>query len=381
MPKPSHRGLRTWIEIDRKAILHNYKIFRSRIPVGTKLLGVVKSNAYGHSHIDFSKELQKLGIDYIAVDSIIEGLSLRKTSIRCPILVLGHTLNERMEDAAAHDIQIAVSSIEQLQELKKKKFKRILKIHIKVDTGLHRQGFILSDLKRVIEFLKWNKKTKHVIIEGLFTHFAQGKDPKSPAYTQKQLKEFNVWVEAFHKVGVNPILHAAATGPTLIFPETHFDMVRVGVGLYGVWPDEKTKKYLQKKLTLKPVLSWRTVLSEIKKLPKGSRIGYDSTETLKRHSVIAVCPIGYWHGFPRSLSSKGYVLINGKRAKVLGRVSMDMISVDVTGIGDVKVGSIATIIGRDGKEELSAEAIAKSMNASAYEFLTRINPLIKRIYS
>jgi len=375
-----HKGLRTWIEIDRRATRHNYKLFRSLIPKTTKLLSVVKSNAYGHSHIDFSKEVEALGIDYIAVDSIVEGLSLRKSGVRCPVLVLGHTLHVRIKDAAVHDIRVAVSSITQLHQLQKETFKRPLKIHIKVDTGLHRQGFALDDLAEVRKFLEWNKKTKRVVVEGLFTHFAQGKDPLHPAYTQKQLSEFNTWVQEFHALGVHPILHTAATGPTLVFPESHFDMVRIGIGFYGIWPDEKTKKFLEKKYTLKPILSWKAVVSEVKKLPKGSKIGYDSTETLKQSSVVAVCPIGYWHGFPRALSSHGFVLINGKRAKVLGRVSMDMISVDVTGIKNVKVGSIATIIGKDGKDELKAEDIANSMNASTYEFLTRINPLIKRIY-
>ncbi|MFA5877341.1 MAG: alanine racemase [Candidatus Paceibacterota bacterium] len=376
----NHKGLRTWIEIDRRAIRHNYKLFRSLIPKTTKLLSVVKSNAYGHSHIDFSKEVETLGIDYIAVDSIVEGLSLRKSGVRCPVLVLGHTLHVRIKDAAVHDIRVAVSSITQLHQLQKETFKRPLKIHIKVDTGLHRQGFTLDDLAEVRKFLEWNKKTKRVVVEGLFTHFAQGKDPLHPLYTKKQLGEFDTWVKEFHSLGVHPILHTAATGPTLVFPESHFDMVRIGIGLYGIWPDEKTKKYLQKKYTLKPILSWKAVVSEVKQLPKGSKIGYDSTEILKRSSVVAVCPIGYWHGFPRALSSHGFVVINGKRAKVLGRVSMDMISVDVTGIKNVKVGSIATIIGKDGKDKRKAEDIADSMNASTYEFLTRINPLIKRLY-
>lgn len=380
MTAMNHKGLRTWIEIDRKAIRHNYKLFRSLIPKTTKLLSVVKSNAYGHSHIDFSKEVEALGVDYIAVDSIVEGLSLRKSGVRCPILVLGHTLHVRIKDAAVHDIRVAVSSITQLQQLKKETFRRPLKIHIKVDTGLHRQGFTLSDISAVREFLKWNLKTKRVMVEGLFTHFAQGKDPMHPAYTKKQLEEFTEWVQEFHGLGVRPILHTAATGPTLVFPESHFDMVRIGIGLYGIWPDEETKKYLEKKYTLKPILSWRAVVSEVKQLPKGSKIGYDSTETLKQNSTVAVCPIGYWHGFPRALSSHGFVLINGKRAKVLGRVSMDMISVDVTGIKNVKVGSIATILGKDSKDELKAEDVADSMDASTYELLTRINPLIKRLY-
>ncbi len=375
-----HRGLRTWIEIDRKAIAHNYRLFRSLIPKKTKLLGVVKSNAYGHYFIEFSKELARLGADFLAVDSVVEALALRREGITLPLLVLGHTLEEKLEEAATKNISVAVSSRAQLTKLGKEKFKKPLRIHIKVDTGLHRQGFTFADLPFVLAFLKKNKKTKHVILEGLFTHFAQGKDPSSPAYTKRQFRECMEWSDAIHALGYQPILHAAATGPAMIFPETHLDMVRIGIGLYGIWPDGKTKKYLAKKYTLKPALSWRTIISEVKELPKGSAIGYDSTEKLKKDSLVAVCPIGYWHGFPRALSSKGFVLIQGKRAKVLGRVSMDMISVDATGIAGVKPGNTVTLIGRDGKDELTAEDIAASMHASSYELITRLNPLIKRFY-
>lgn len=379
MPTSRPKGLRTWIEIDTKAIAHNYKFFRSLIPKKTKLLGVVKSNAYGHSHIDFSKELQKQGIDFLAVDSIVEGISLRTNGIRCPILVLGHTLDERLEDAVKHSIAVAVSSEEQLTQIKKKKFTKPLRIHIKIDSGLHRQGFIENDFPVVENFLEWNKKSNRVVVEGLFTHFAQGKDPASPRYTHMQLKVFTKWVERVKQLGYSPIIHAAATGPTLVFPNTHFDMVRIGIGMYGIWPDEKTRRSYKDKRALMPVLSWRTVISEVKLLPKGSRIGYDSTETLKQKSRVAVCPIGYWHGFTRAFSSKGQVLVNAKRAKVLGRVSMDMISIDVTGIKNVHVGSVVTLIGKDGRDRLTAEEVAETVNGSPYELVTRLNPLIKRI--
>ncbi|TAJ16075.1 alanine racemase [Patescibacteria group bacterium] len=374
------KGLRTWIEIDTKAVQHNYKLFRSLIHKNTKLMGVVKSNAYGHSHIDFAKTLQKLDVDFLAVDSIVEGLSLRKNGIRTPLLVLGHTLHERIQEASKNNIAIAVSSESQLIELKKKRFTPPLRIHIKIDTGLHRQGFTERDLGVISDFLLWNKEAKRVVIEGIFTHFAQAKDPSSIQYTGMQLKEFARWIDVFHELGYKPIIHAAATGGTIVFPESHFDMVRIGIGMYGIWPDSATKKYFKKTINLKPVLSWKTVISEIKELPRGSRIGYDSTEHLKQDGVVAVCPVGYWHGFPRALSSKGYVLVNGKRAKILGRVSMDMISIEITGIRNVSIGSVVTLIGKDGKDELFAEDIAHSMHASAYELLTRLNPLIKRIY-
>lgn len=374
------KGLRTWIEVDTDAIARNYRLFRSIIPKSTKLLAVVKSNAYGHSHIDFAREMQKLGADYIAVDSILEGLSLRRSGITIPILVLGHTLDERFADAAKHDIAIAVSSLHQLRMLAKNRYPRPLRIHIKVETGLGRQGFTSAEMPSVLGFIKKNLETKRVIVEGLFTHLAQGKDPASPGYTRRQLKSFAVWTDAIHALGVKSLLHSGASGPTLVFPETHMDMVRIGIGMYGLWPDEKTRLALGRTHALAPVLSWRAVISETKRLPRGSAIGYDSTEKLRRDSIVAIVPIGYWHGFPRALSSKGAVLVAGRRAKVLGRVSMDMIAIDVTAIPGAKRGSRVTLIGKDGRAEISAQEIADLMHASVYELVTRINPLIKRMY-
>lgn len=381
MPMLQPKGMRTWIEIDRKAIARNYRLFRSLIPRTTKLMGVVKSNAYGHYLVDFSKELRKLGVDFLGVDSILEAVMLRKNGIRSPILVLGHTLPENFREAAQRNISIAISSPEQLSYLERTRQKNIPKVHIKTDTGMHRQGFSLPEMPGVRRFLEKNLETGHVQVEGVFTHFAGAKGKDNGIYTRRQLAEFKKWRETFEESGYEPVAHAGASGGTLLFSESHLGMVRIGIGMYGVYPSEEIEKKLGKKLRLAPVLSWRTVVSEVKKAPKGERIGYDLTETLKRDSTIAVCPIGYWHGFPRALSSVGQVLVRGKRAKVLGRVSMDMISVDVTGIEGARIGDTVTLIGRDRKETLRAEDIAKLMpGSSAYELLTRINPLIKRFF-
>lgn len=374
-----HRGLRTWIEIDRRAIAHNYRLIRSLIPKRTKLLGVVKSNAYGHYLHDFAKELERLGADFLGIDSFVEAAALRKEGIRSPILVLGHTLPENFAEAARKKISLAVSSFEQLRYLERAK--GLLRIHLKADTGMHRQGFALSDMSRVKKFLGKNLHSKRFALEGIFTHFAGAKGKDNGTYTRLQMREFKEWVAMARGLGYCPIVHAAASGGTLLFPESHFDMVRPGIALYGIWPSEEAEKKLSRRLRLRPVLSWRTVISEIKTLPKGERIGYDLTEKLKRPSVVAVCPIGYWHGFPRALSSIGYVLVRGKRAKVLGRVSMDMISVDITGIKGAEGGDVVTLIGRDGKETLRAEDIARSIpGSSSYELVTRLNPLIKRYF-
>ncbi|MEI6528605.1 MAG: alanine racemase [bacterium] len=395
MEKKLREGLRTWIEIDKKAIAHNYKAFRAFIPRKVKLLGVVKSNAYGHNLVEFAKELEKLGADYLGVDSVVEGLALRREGVKTPILVLGYTLPEMIEKAVAANIDITVSSFENFKAIKKvlsssrrpgSKESELdsrlrgndrVRVHIKVNSGMNRHGFRISDIKKVIASLENNSEIK---VSGLYTHFAAAKNPSFPKQTRDQINIFNQWVETFKASGFNPIAHAGATSGALIFPEAHYDMVRIGIGLYGIWPAKEVRAHLQDEINLSPVLSWKTIVGEIGTAAKGESIGYDFTEKFSHDTKIAVLPIGYWHGFPRALSSIGRVIVRGKKAKVLGRVCMDIIMVDVTNIPGVKVGDEVTIIGRDGKEEITIDDMATLIDGSSYELVTRINPLIKRIY-
>lgn len=371
-------GVRTWIEIDTEALAHNYRIFRSLIKKDTKLLSVVKSNAYGHGLVDFSREVTKLGVDWLAVDSVVEALRLRHEGIKQPILVLGYTLPERMQEAIDSDISLTLSNVFALQGLKDLNLHGKLKVHIKVDTGMHRQGFMENEMKIVISTLTSHQDI--LIIEGLYTHFAEAKDPLYPEETEKQTESFMRWINAFSRAGFKPITHAAATGATILFSQTHFDMVRIGIGFHGLWPSAEVKASAERKITLKPTLSWKTIIGELKTIPAGSGVGYDLTEKVKRETFMAVCPIGYWHGYFRSLSSVGVVLVNGVRAKVLGRISMDMIVVDVTDVPHPKIGDEVVLVGASGKEYLSAHEVADLAGVSTYEFVTRINPLIKKIY-
>ncbi len=378
MDKEKRLGLRTWLTVDKGAIKANFKAFRGLIPKETLLMGVVKSNAYGHNIFDFARELQILGVDYLAVDSVVEGMALRREGIKIPILILGYTLPEMLQKAVENDLDITVSNFDYFAQLKKIKLNKVARVHIKVDSGMHRQGFQEGHIEKVIREIKKIKST--VTVVGLYTHFASAKNPKEREGTKKQIEVFNKWKKAFDKEGIKVLCHACATSGTLIFPEAHFDMVRIGIGLYGIWPSAEIKKSLEKKIKLKPVLSWKTIIGEINKIKKGESIGYDFTEKLKRDTQVAVLPIGYWHGFPRALSGIGQVLVRGQKAKVLGRVCMDIIMVDVTDIKKVRVGDEVTIIGRDGKEEITVDDIAGQLKGSAYELVTRINPLIKRIY-
>lgn len=375
MHQSKKQNLRTWIEINKGAVKNNHSTFRKLINPGCFLMSVVKSNAYGHGLVDFSRIVEKLGVDWLGVDSITEGESLRKAGIKIPILVLGYTLPFKIKNAIENNISLTISDFETLKNLKKIKGGK-LKIHLKIDTGMHRQGFFVSEIPEVIKVLK---SCPAVVLEGVFTHFSSAKNPAFPAVTNKQIEEFKKAVEIIEGAGFKDFIkHVAATAGVIIFPQSHFDMVRVGIGMYGIWPAKETYEAFKNKIKLEPVLSWKTIVGPVKSLPKGSRVSYDLTEELNRDSKIAILPVGYWHGFPRALSSIGRVLIKGKEAKVLGRVTMDMIIVDITGIKDVKMGDEVVLIGKSGKAEISADTLAYLTDGSSYEIVTRLNPLMKR---
>jgi len=370
-----HR-LRTWIELDGKALAHNIRLFRELIPPGCRLMGVAKSNAYGHGLYDFVPALDRLGADWLGVDSIVEAVTLRETGIEKPILVLGFTLPARIEEAARHGISLTISSFDSLAALGRSRVEDRIRVHIKIDTGLHRQGFLAAQVPELVSVLR--RDHPRLEVEGLYTHFAAAKDADDTAYTRSQIEAFRNVAAAFRAAGYRPLLHACATAGVFLHPEARFDMVRVGIGLVGLWPSLKLKPVFEGRFELRPVLSWRTIVSEVKRLPAGARIGYDLTETLARDSVLGVCPIGYWHGFPRSLSRVGDVLVRGGRARVLGNVTMDMITIDLTDIPGAVVEDTVTVIGRDGGEGITAYDLAARAGQSHYEFLTRLNPLIQK---
>ncbi|MDW7761749.1 MAG: alanine racemase [Acidobacteriota bacterium] len=368
--------LRTWIELDRDAIAHNLRVLRGLLPDGCRLMAVAKSNAYGHGLYDFVPAVDQLGADWLGVDSIVEAATLREIGIEKPILVLGYTLPARFEEAARNRIVLTVSSFENLEALGRSGYAERIRVHIKIDTGLHRQGFLPDQVGELLSVLR--RDHPGLVVDGLYTHFAEAKDPDDTGYTQRQIAAFQAAAAAFRESGFRPMLHACGTGGMLLHPEAHLDMVRTGIGLFGQWPSRKIRAALENRTPLHPVLSWRTILSEIKTLPAGSGISYKLTETLEKDSVVGVCPIGYWHGFPRALSRRGEVLVRGQRARVLGAVTMDMIVVDLTGIPAVRAGDTVTVIGRDGADEVAAGELAERAGQSLYEFLTRLNPLIRK---
>ncbi len=363
------------VNIDSKAVEYNISAIRRILAPKTRLWAVVKSNAYGHGLVAFSKLADHYGVDGFCVDSVIEGEKLRKEGIKKPILVLGPTFKPLLESAAKNKITITVSSFDGLVELSQSRFKP--EFHLKIDTGMHRQGFYISELPRVISIIENLKLKIENCLVGVYTHFASAKDINYPTFTERQFVEFQKATRLLERADFkNLIKHAAATGGTIVNSKYHLNAVRIGIGLYGLWPSPELMVQFPK-IKLRPVLSWQAMVSEVKNLKPGDFVGYDLVERISKNTKMAIVPIGYWHGIPRALSGIGEVLIGGKRCRILGRVSMDLIVVNVTGI-KCERGSKATLIGRQQGDEISAYEIARKLGASYYELLTRINPLIER---
>lgn len=373
--------LKTWVEIKERAVANNVAVFRSLLRPGVRMYAVVKSNAYGHGLRSFSKLADRYGVDGFCVDSVREGISLRSERIRKSILVLGPTLPGLLKIARANAITVSISNWAALKALVDTKSGATYQI--KLDTGMHRQGFPPEEIPKVIRFIGSHSLLRKNIT-GIFTHFASAKDIAYPSYTHRQMRSFEESRNLFHAAGLKTILaHASATGGTALYPKAHYDAVRIGIGLYGYWPSREAEiqhaEASGRSVRLLPVLSWRARVSEMKALKAGDYVGYDLSEKIRKSTQAAIIPVGYWHGIPRSLSSRGTLLLNGKRGKFLGRVSMDLVVADFGSRTRFRTGDSVTLIGRDGREEITAEEFAEQAGTISYEVLTRLNPLMERI--
>jgi len=321
------------------------------------------------------REALSAGAERIGVDSLVEGIRLREAGVEVPIFVLGYTLPTMMPKAAEHDIALTISSFEALEAALKTTTTKPLAIHIKIDTGMHRQGFFPEQIEQVIEKLKEGKGK--LTLEGVYTHFADAKNPSFPQNTRTQQKRFEGAVEKVKAAGFKPIVHAANTATTIVYPDAHYDMVRTGIGMYGIWPSKETRGYAEDTLTLTPAMRWKSILSEVKTVPAGGCFSYGFTECVDTDTTVGVVPVGYWHGFYRRLSSIAHVLINGAPAKVLGLISMDITIVDLSQVPDPTVGDEVQLIGPE--PETHPTTIADLLGTTDYEVVTRVNPKIKRI--
>ncbi len=365
---------KTWIEISESALRHNAQVFLD-LASKAKVMAVVKSNAYGHGLIESARILSKSGIHWFGVDHIDEALALRGAGIRKPILVLGYTPKHRLNDAIKNTISVVAYNIDTIKALGQGRGK--VKIHLPIETGLTRDGI---DLTNLLDFLKQVGKYPNIEIEGVFSHFANIEDTKSRAYADHQLNEYQKAIEILKEHKIYPkYKHTASSAASILYSDTHFNLLRVGIAMYGLWPSEDTR-HRKASLKLLPVLSWKTIVAQVKNVTKGTPISYGLTERMPKAGRIAVLPIGYADGFDRvGMSRRGSVLICGKRCKVMGRVCMNMSMVDVTGLNKIDTESEVTLIGSQGKATVTAEDMADLVGTINYEIVARLNPEIPRI--
>ncbi|HNY11462.1 MAG TPA: alanine racemase [Candidatus Wallbacteria bacterium] len=376
-------NLLTWVEISRGALINNIRAARQRVGKDVKIMAIVKANAYGHGLIQVATTADEEKVDFFGVNSLHEAIALRNAKIKTPVLVLGYTPLANLKDAVNHDVAVVaynVETVNKLQELAAK-YKKDARIHIKVETGLHRQGVNPEELD---DFLKLVKSKKNVIAEGMSTHYANIEDTTEHSYANLQVENFNDAFEAAKRAGLDiKYRHTACTAATILFSKVHFEMIRFGIGLYGMWPSKETKisAYERKigEFNLVPVLTWKTRVAQVKDVPPNSYIGYGCSDFVTQKSRIAILPIGYYDGYDRKLSNVGYVLIHGKRAPILGRICMNMCIVDITNIEGVIPEDEVILLGSSDDDAITAETMASKIGTINYEVVTRINESLPRI--
>ncbi len=369
----------TWLEISKKALTDNIGQFRKLVGQGNILCPCVKANAYGHGLVEASKIFLEAGANWLSVNSLYEAGKLRESGIESPIYVLGYVPLQSLGQAAALDLRLVVYDEETIAELGR--LGKQVKVHIKIETGNNRQGVLMKDL---VDFAARVRHFGNLEIEGLCTHFANIEDTTDHSYAELQLARFNEAFKRLEQAGFNvPIRHCANSAATILFPKTHFEMVRTGIANYGMWPSNETYlSYLQNgknDFVLSPALSWKAKIGQIKVVPAGEYIGYGLTYKTGHETKLAIIPVGYYDGYDRGVSNMAYVLIHGKRAPLRGRVCMNIIMVDVTDIPEAKLEDTVVLIGSDGDEEISAEQFASWAGTINYEVTTRINERIPRI--
>ncbi len=369
---------RSWVEIDTTAIKHNLTQARKVIGKKIKLMAVVKSNAYGHGIQEIAVIASQHEAAWLGTDSLTEALLLRQKGIKTPILVMGYVLKQNLLQAAQQNISVVAYNQDTIKQLGALKIPS--KIHLKIETGTMRQGIYLKDLPLFIKFIQ---KYPQIQIEGAYTHFANIEDTTDHSFAKKQLGTFQQALKVIHSFGIRPLAHAACSAALILYPETHFDMVRLGLSMYGYWSSPQTfvsAKNLKRNITLKPGLAWKTRIAQIKIVKGGTPIGYGLTEKVSQDTKIAILPVGYWDGYDRKLSSIGNVLIAGTRCKVVGRVCMNMMMVNINHLNNIKVEDEVVLLGKQGKEVIAPEEIAQKIGTINYEIITRINPLVPRVY-
>ncbi len=380
------KKLNQWIELDSAAYRVNVALFRRLAGEEHDLCVVVKANAYGHDVRQIVELALQCDVSSFAVHSLDEAVELQDLGVTLPILLLGYTPRGRLSEVVDRGLRVVVYDVETLRELDRlgRATGRQVPVHVKIETGAYRQGLEGAPLVQLLSELKSARGCR---AEGLYTHFANIEDTTRHDYARQQIETFQASLVEARSLGLRDVMvHSACSAATLLFPETLGDLVRVGVSQYGLWSSKQT--YLSYRLAhaaeepeevLQPVLSWRCRISQLKDVPADSYVGYGCTYLTTRPSRLAVLPVGYSDGFDRGLSNVGWVLINGRRAPIRGRVCMNLVMVDVTDIPDVRVEDEATLIGKQGDATLRVDELADLAGTIDYEIVARLRAGIPRL--
>lgn len=369
---------RIYASVDLDAIIHNMENLKRNIHMDTKLMAVLKADAYGHGAVPIARHIKDL--DYLwgfGVATVEEAVSLRKNGIDNPILLLGYSFREHYDTIAAYDIRPTVFKLDMAQELSEagQKAGKIIKVHLSVDTGMTNTGF--SDTAESIKLIQSIQLLPNIKVEGLYSQFTRADETsKRPAYVQ--LDRYLNFLELAEKSGIHiPLKHCSNSASLIRVPEANLDLARTGIALYGLYPSSKVERDI---VSLKPVMSLKSHIAFIKTVPADVAVSLGGTFKTDWETKIATIPVGYADGYARFLSNKGHVLIRGQKAPILGRICMDQFMVDVTRIPNVQELDPVTLLGTDEEMTITADELGDLCGRFNYEFVTEINKRVSRVY-
>ncbi|MDF2943969.1 MAG: alr2 [Herbinix sp.] len=369
---------RVQANVDLNAIWHNLSEIRSKISSNTKLMAIIKADAYGHGAVPLAKSIGTSDlIDYYGVAIIEEAVELRESGIDKPILILGYTPIEQYDLVVAYDVAQTVFQYEMAEalSLEAKKQGKIAKIHIKIDTGMNRIGF--TDSLESIDEIKRIAALENIAMEGLFSHFACA-DEADKTSANNQLERYIKFINILEQEQIQiPMKHIANSAGIIEFPEAYFNMVRCGIVTYGIYPSDQVNK---QDIKLIPAMELKTHVIYVKDVEAGVGVSYGAAYVTKKKTRIATIPVGYADGYSRNLTNLGKVIIHGQYAPIVGRICMDQFMVDVTNIPDVQQGDAVTLLGKDADSFISAEELAEWSHSFAYELLCTVGKRIPRVY-
>ena len=365
----------TWAEIDLKAIRHNVQAVKKHIQPAVGIMAVVKANAYGHGAVPVARTALDAGAEWLAVNRVEEGVALRQAGIEARMLVLGYCPPGQAELVVENNLTPAVTTPATAAALAAKagQLSRKFPVHLKIDTGMGRLGLLPEE---VIDFAKMLADCPPLQLEGIFSHLATADDP-DPAFSQKQLNVYQDVMRAIESADIEiPLHHLANSAAGLQLPETHHHLVRLGIAMYGLAPSTR----MDLPVDLQPAMTLKTRVARLRVLPTGASVGYGRTFLAPQPTAVALAPIGYGDGYARLCSNRGEMLVGGKRARVIGMVSMDQTSLDVSGIDAVAQDDEIVVFGRQREAEITVEEVACWSETINYEVVTRLAARVPRIY-